>query len=222
MNIDWVGSVLFIGALTTLIMGIDFGGVEWKWGSGQSIALFVVSGVLFVIFGVQQTFFIFCNEQTRLFPIHFLKRRSLLLLFILNSELAPRPNVFWCAPLIHILYPASASSGLFIAVYYIPLFFQFTQVRIATFIFMQKIWKLILLQGDTAIHTSLRLLPFVLVLIFTIIANGHMMSKFGYYIPWYFFGAAFELIAAVLMCMFPGNQSFSPLQIRGAHRLYTN
>lgn len=89
MNIDWVGSVLFIGALTTLIMGIDFGGVEWKWGSGQSIALFVASGVLFIMFGVQQTFFIFCNEKTRLFPIHFLKRRSLLLLFILNSESAP-------------------------------------------------------------------------------------------------------------------------------------
>lgn len=85
-NIDWVGVVLFIGALATLIMGIDFGGVQWAWGSGQSIALFVVSGVLFVLFGIQQTFYIFCNEQNRLFPIHFLKRRSLLLLFILNSE----------------------------------------------------------------------------------------------------------------------------------------
>ncbi|KAJ6109918.1 Major facilitator superfamily domain general substrate transporter [Penicillium sp. IBT 16267x] len=171
MSIDWIGSVLFIGALATLIMGIDFGGVEWRWGSGQIIALFVVSGVLFVLFGVQQAFFIFCNEQTRLFPVHFLKRRSLLLLFILNT---------------------SASSGLFIAVYYIPLFFQFTQ-------------------GDTAVHTSLRLLPFVLVLIFTIIANGHMMSKFGYYIPWYFFGAAFELIAAVLMYRVKADTSASAI-----------
>jgi hypothetical protein len=99
MNIDWVGSVLFIGALTTLIMGIDFGGVEWQWGNGQSIALFVVSGVLFIVFGVQQTFFIFCNEQTRLFPIHFLKRRSLLLLFILNSESGPAMN-FLCFALL--------------------------------------------------------------------------------------------------------------------------
>lgn len=38
-----------------------------------------------------------------------------------------------------------------------------------------------------------------------------MMSKFGYYIPWYFFGAAFELIAAVLMCMLPGNPPVFPL-----------
>jgi hypothetical protein len=139
MNIDWVGSVLFIGALTTLIMGIDFGGVEWQWGNGQSIALFVVSGVLFIVFGVQQTFFIFCNEQTRLFPIHFLKRRSLLLLFILNSESGPAMNFLCFALLTHTLYPASASSGLFIAVYYIPLFFQFTQVRITISIYLQKL-----------------------------------------------------------------------------------
>lgn len=70
-------------------MGIDFGGVEWTWGSGSSIALFIISGVLFVLFGVQQTFYIFCTEQNRLFPIHFIKRRSLVLLFILNSELFP-------------------------------------------------------------------------------------------------------------------------------------
>lgn len=139
MNIDWVGSVLFIGALTTLIMGIDFGGVEWQWGNGQSIALFVVSGVLFIVFGVQQTFFISCNEQTRLFPIHFLKRRSLLLLFILNSESGPAMNFLCFALLTHTLYPASASSGLFIAVYYIPLFFQFTQVRITISIYLQKL-----------------------------------------------------------------------------------
>ncbi|KAF7183027.1 hypothetical protein CNMCM7691_002862 [Aspergillus felis] len=158
-NIDWVGIVLFVGALTTLIMAIDFGGVDGAWGSGQSIALFVVSGVLFILFGIQQSFYILCSEQNRLFPIHFLKRRSLLLLFILNT---------------------SASSGLFISVYYIPLFFQFTQ-------------------GDTAVHASLRILPFVMVLIFTIILNGHMMSKFGYYLPWYLFGSICELIAASLM-----------------------
>lgn len=40
-----------------------------------------------------------------------------------------------------------------------------------------------------------------MVLIFAIIFNGHMMQRFGYYMPWYFFGSAFELVAAVLMCM---------------------
>jgi len=43
-------------------------------------------------------------------------------------------------------------------------------------------------------------LPFVMVLIFVIILNGHMMTKLGYYFPWYFLGGAFELIAGVLMC----------------------
>lgn len=39
-----------------------------------------------------------------------------------------------------------------------------------------------------------------MVLIFAIIANGHMMSKFGYYLPWYLLGSIFELVAAALMC----------------------
>ncbi|EFQ99576.1 MFS drug efflux transporter [Nannizzia gypsea CBS 118893] len=158
-NIDWVGALLCIGALATIVMAIDFGGSEWSWNSGPSIALFVVAGVLFIVFGVQQTFYILCTETNRLFPVHFLKNRSLFLLFILNT---------------------CASSGLFISVYYIPLYFQFTQ-------------------GDTAIKASIRLLPFVLILIFTIIFNGHMMSRFGYYFPWYLLGSAFELIAATLM-----------------------
>ncbi|KAL4977126.1 major facilitator superfamily domain-containing protein [Aspergillus desertorum] len=170
-NIDWVGSVLFIGAFACLVMGIDFGGVELKWSSGQSIALFVISGVLFVLFGIQQAFYILCNEQNRLFPIHFLKRRSLVLLFMLN---------------------ACASSGLFVAVYYIPLYFQFTQ-------------------GDTAVHSSLRILPFVMVLIFTIIANGHMVSRFGYYLPWYLLGSIFELVAAALMYTVKTNTSASAI-----------
>ncbi|KAJ5797625.1 Phomenoic acid biosynthesis cluster MFS-type transporter [Penicillium pulvis] len=170
-NIDWVGSILFIGSLASLIMGIDFGGVEWAWGSGSSIALFVVSGILFILFGVQQTFYIFCNEQNRLFPIHFIKRRSLVLLFILNT---------------------CASSGLFISVYYIPLYFQFTQ-------------------GDTALYSSLRILPFVMVLIFIIIANGHMMTRFGYYFPWYLFGSACELAAAVLMYLVKPDTSASAI-----------
>ena len=90
-QIDWIGIVLCTGALACLVMGIDFGGIQWSWGSGSSIALFVVSGVLFVVFGIQQTFLIFCSEETRLFPVHFLKRRSLVVLFILNSKIQTPP-----------------------------------------------------------------------------------------------------------------------------------
>jgi MFS family permease len=85
-RIDWAGIVLFVAALACLLMAIDFGGVQWAWNSGSSIALFVVASILFIAFGVQQSFCILCDESTRLFPVHFLKRRSLIILFILNSE----------------------------------------------------------------------------------------------------------------------------------------
>ena len=92
-EIDWIGIILFTAALACLLMGIDFGGVLWTWGNGSSIALFVVAGVLFILFGVQQTYTILCTETTRIFPVHFLKRRSLVNLFILNSKATARGDL---------------------------------------------------------------------------------------------------------------------------------
>jgi hypothetical protein len=43
------------------------------------------------------------------------------------------------------------------------------------------------------------LLPFILPLIFVIVLNGHLMSRFGYYMPWYLLGGICELMAAALM-----------------------
>ncbi|KAH7325592.1 major facilitator superfamily domain-containing protein [Stachybotrys elegans] len=103
---DFVGTLLIVGALITLIMGINFGGAVYAWNSGQNIALFVVSGVLFGLFGAQQTLCIFTSTKNRLFPVHFLKRYNAVLLFI-------------CA--------AASNCACFIPIYYIPLYFQFTR-----------------------------------------------------------------------------------------------
>lgn len=194
--IDWVGIILSVGAMACLVMGIDFGGIQWSWGSGSSIALFVVAGVLFIAFAIQQTFLIFCTLETRLFPIHFLKRRSFVVLFALNSE-SFSGNLRFAG----LTGTGCASSGLFISVYYIPLFFQFTKVRKALLPDFYSIY-LMAPKGDTAVHASVRLLPFVLVLIFVIVLNGHMMIKLGYYLPWYLVGGAIELIGATLMCKY--------------------
>jgi hypothetical protein len=103
---DFVGTVLIIGALISLVMGINFGGTVYEWDSGQIIAVFVVAGVLFILFGIQQTFTIATTKTTRLFPVHFLSNYNAILLFI-------------CA--------AASNSACFIPIYYIPLYFQFTR-----------------------------------------------------------------------------------------------
>ncbi|RAH71715.1 putative MFS drug efflux transporter [Aspergillus aculeatinus CBS 121060] len=52
--IDWVGNVFMVGAYISLLMGISFGGATFAWNSGREIALFCVSGVLFIILEVHQ------------------------------------------------------------------------------------------------------------------------------------------------------------------------
>ncbi|KAF2477217.1 MFS drug efflux transporter [Lindgomyces ingoldianus] len=105
-DIDLLGSVLSIGALVCLIMGINFGGTLYGWGSGQIISLFILSGVLFLAFAIQQYFAFLTTESDRLFPVAFLGDKEALLLFFLT---------------------ATFNASGFIPIYWIPSYFQFTR-----------------------------------------------------------------------------------------------
>ena len=88
------------------MLTVKIGGAQWAWDDGRTIAMFVVFGVVTIAFAVQQTFSIFTTEEHRLFPIDFLRRRTLVLLYIST---------------------AAGATSLFISVYYIPLFFAFAK-----------------------------------------------------------------------------------------------
>ncbi|KAL8731492.1 MAG: hypothetical protein Q9181_004279 [Wetmoreana brouardii] len=156
---DFLGALLSIGAIACLVMGINFGGVLYNWNSGSIIALFVVSGILFILFALQQIFKMFTTEDNRLFPVHLIGRKEPVLLFIAGS---------------------SAGAAIYLAIYYIPIYFQFTR-------------------GDSAIMAAVRLLPFVFILSFMVLANGFLMAKWGRYTPWYLIGSVITLVGSVLM-----------------------
>ncbi|SPQ26873.1 cd867ba1-2a8a-411d-a580-4cd420b027f1 [Thermothielavioides terrestris] len=156
---DFAGTVLSIGAITSLIMATNLGGALYAWDSGQIIALFVVSFVLFIVFGFQQTYSIFTSPATRLFPVQFMRNWNAVLLFCLAT---------------------AVNTAGFVPIYYVPLYFQFTR-------------------GDSAITAAVRLLPLIFVLSATILANGHLMSRFSYFQPWYIFGSVLALIGGVLL-----------------------
>ncbi|KAI9753506.1 MAG: hypothetical protein M4579_005138 [Chaenotheca gracillima] len=103
---DYVGSLLLTGAITTLVMAINFGGGLYPWGGGAIIALFVVAGVLFITFGIQQSFNILTRAKDRIFPLQLLKNRNAVLLYI-------------CA--------SAANTAAFVPIYYIPIYFQFSR-----------------------------------------------------------------------------------------------
>lgn len=77
--------VLNIGALTALIMAINFGGNLFAWGSGREIALWVVGGVILLLFLVQQAFHIGTTYTERVFPADLLRRPLMWLLFTLMA-----------------------------------------------------------------------------------------------------------------------------------------
>lgn len=158
-QIDYLGTILMIGACVSGVMAINFGGQIYPWNSGQTISCFVVSGVMFIIFGFQQWYCVLTTKETRTFPCQFLEHISFIVLFIQT---------------------ASVATVFFIPIYFVPLFFQFTR-------------------DDSAIDAGVRLLPLVCFVVAAIILNGALMSKFGYYMPWYLVGGSLSLIGSVLM-----------------------
>ena len=105
-EIDYLGTLLIIGAFVSGIMAVSFGGNVYAWDSGRIIGLFVCSGILFILFGIQQTLAILTTEARRIFPVHFLKSKIMLVLFAETS---------------------AASTACFIPIYFIPLLFQFVR-----------------------------------------------------------------------------------------------
>ena len=158
-EVDYVGMVLTIGAFVSGVMAMSFGGVTYPWNSGRIIGLFVCSGVLFIILGVQQVYTIFTTTSRRIFPVEFFKNRTILILFAATS---------------------AGGTAIFIPIYMIPIFFQFTK-------------------SDSALESGVRLLPYIFLMVFAVIGNGAILSAFGYYMPWYTMGGILVVIGGALM-----------------------
>lgn len=98
--------MLLVGLIISITMAICFGGVLFAWNSSRIIALFVLAFVLLWVFLAQQHWAIGTSPERRMFPMHFLKSSTMLVLFV---ELA------CCA------------TNVFVPVYFLPLYFQFVK-----------------------------------------------------------------------------------------------
>jgi hypothetical protein len=156
---DYLGGILIIGAFISGVMAVTFGGVTYPWNSGKIIGLFVCSGVLFILLGLQQVFSVFTTISWRIFPVEFFKISTMLILFAMT---------------------AAGGTAIFIPIYMIPLFFQFTR-------------------SDSAFESGVRLLPFIILMIFAVISNGAILSAYRYYMPWYTVGGLLVLTGGALM-----------------------
>ncbi|KAF2836608.1 MFS general substrate transporter [Patellaria atrata CBS 101060] len=75
---------------------------------------------------------------------------------------------------------SAANAAGFCVIYYIPLYFQFAK-------------------GEAPVAAAVKILPLIVFISATILVNGALMGKFGYYKPWYVVGTALMLIGGVLI-----------------------
>ncbi|EOD51089.1 putative mfs transporter protein [Neofusicoccum parvum] len=96
---DLLGTFFFIPAIVSLLLALQWGGSRYDWGNARIIALFVVFGVLIIIFiGIQ-----IWKQEKATVPPRVLKNRT----------------VWSCA-----WFGALLGGAFFVFVYYIPLWFQ--------------------------------------------------------------------------------------------------
>ena len=158
-ELDMVGTILQVGAFVAGIMAVSFGGVLYDWNSGRIIGLFVTSGVLFIVLAVQQELTIFTTKTRRVFPVQYARNKEMVILF---AQIA------------------SASTNSFIAIYFIPLYFQFVH-------------------QDEALQAGVRLLPYIIPLVVATMINGALMEKLRYYMPWFLVGGLLVIISNAML-----------------------
>jgi hypothetical protein len=158
-QIDWLGAVLVTSSLAFFTLALSFGGNQFAWDSGVVISFFVVSGVLAIAFGLSQTVLTWQPKDKLLFPVRYFLRKDMVLLSVATG---------------------AGTCAMFVGIYYVPIFFQFTR-------------------GDTAIKAAVRLLPLIILSVFTTVASGIALSVTGIYTPWYVVGGALVIVGYSLL-----------------------
>lgn len=103
-KIDFLGVLLGVGTWVSFCMAFTMAGGQWAWKDGRTIGTIVAFVVIIISFAIQQTFSILTTPENRSFPVHLLRSRSQVLLYIAT---------------------ASNITSLFVIVYFIPIYFQF-------------------------------------------------------------------------------------------------
>ncbi|KAH8595429.1 hypothetical protein B0O99DRAFT_686848 [Bisporella sp. PMI_857] len=78
---------------------------------------------------------------------------------------------------------AAGGTAIFVPIYIIPIFFQFTR-------------------NGTTLKSGVRILPFIVLVVFAVIGNGALLSTYGHYMPWYTLGGLLHLTGGTLMYTF--------------------
>ncbi|KAI1290513.1 MFS general substrate transporter [Xylaria venustula] len=102
MRFDPIGTLIFIPAIVSLLLALQWGGTTYPWSNGRIIALFVVFGVLLIIFLYVQ----WRQQENATVPPRIFRQRTVM------------AGSF---------FAFTVGSAFFLFVYYIPIWFQSVQ-----------------------------------------------------------------------------------------------
>ncbi|KAI0021659.1 putative efflux pump [Xylariomycetidae sp. FL0641] len=101
-HFDPLGTLVFMPAVICLLLALQWGGTKYAWSSGRIVALFVVFGVLLLVFLLLQHL----QQEDATVPPRVFKNRTV-----------------WASG----LYAFGTGSSFFLFVYYVPIWFQAVQ-----------------------------------------------------------------------------------------------
>ncbi|KAJ4286162.1 hypothetical protein N0V90_013511 [Kalmusia sp. IMI 367209] len=152
---DPIGTFLLIPAVVCLLLALQWGGIKYPWSNGRIIALLVLAGILVIAFiGVQ-----IWKQENATLPPRILKSRTV-----------------WASA----LFAFGLGASFFLAVYYIPIWFQ-------------------AVKGTSAVGSGIRNLPMMLSAVLLSVVAGIFITMQGQYAPWLYLGTIFTSVGAGLL-----------------------
>ncbi|KAJ5096909.1 MFS transporter [Penicillium angulare] len=163
---DLPGFVILAPSVICLVLALQWGGTTYPWNSGRVIALFVVFGVLFIAFlGIQ----VWQGERATV-PPRVIKNRNI-----------------WGAT----WYGGFMGAGMFIVIYYLPIWFQ-------------------AVKGTSAEQSGIDNLPSLVGMVLFAIIGGVISSTVGYYTPLILISSVITSISAGLLTTLKPNSGIGP------------
>lgn len=163
---DLPGNFTIIPSLLCLLLALQWGGQKYAWDSGRIIALLVLFGVLLIAFIVIEIF----TPKTRMVPSRVLRNRSIKF---------------------SALFASCSSGGMFVAVTYLPLWFQAVKHK-------------------SALDSGLMIMPLMLGFVICSVIAGILTTVVGYYTPSMIACAVLTSIGAGFLTTFDANKTHSP------------
>jgi hypothetical protein len=158
-HMDPIGTVLFIGTVCCLLLGLVWGGQTYPWNARRVIGVFVG----FVILTACFSYWIWRQGELALIPIRVLRKRSIAMGSLTLFGIGLAINVVRRHILPSVLIPGQAHKPSSQYGYYLPLFFQAAQ---GEGVMMSGVCQIALIVPD----------------ILAIGITGIIVSKWGYYV----------------------------------------